>query len=109
MQRKGRQFVYPVDDGRKAEKLGAASFKKLPTTPVSHTWEVGQTVVYIQPTAAGWMPTSLLGTIASIVKDGRQSKARIVWHTETKVAPMISFQRLRPFLLVHDFFSSSNH
>jgi len=108
MQRKGKQFVYPVDDGRKAEKLGTASFRKLPTTPVSHTWEVGQTVVYIQPTAAGWLPTSLLGTIAAIVKDGRQSKARIVWHTETKVAPMISCQRLRPFLLIHDFFSS-NH
>ena len=109
MQHKGRQFVYPVDDGRKAEKLGTASFKALPKTPVSHTWEVGQTVIYIQPTAAGWMPTSLLGTIAAIVKDGRQTKARIVWHSETKVAPMISFQRLRPFLLVHDFLSPSNY
>jgi len=109
MQRNGRQFVYPVDDGRKAEKLGTASFKALPKTPVSHTWEVGQTVVYVQCTAAGWMPTSLLGTIAAIIKDGRQNKARIIWHSETKVAPMISFQRLRPFLLVHDFFSSSNH
>ena len=85
MQRKGKQFVYPVDDGRKAEKLGTASFKALPKTPVSHTWEVGQTVVYVQCTAAGWMPTSLLGTIAAIVKDGRQTKARIVWHSETKV------------------------
>ena len=109
MQHKGKQFVYPVDDGRKAEKLGAASFKKLPTTPVSHTWEVGQTVVYVQCTAAGWMPTSLVGTIGAIVKDGRQSKARIVWHAETKMGPIISFQRLRPFLLVHDFLSPSNH
>jgi hypothetical protein len=109
MQHKGKQFVYPVDDGRKAEKLGTASFKALPRTPVSHTWEVGQTVVYVQCTAAGWMPTSLLGTIAAIVKDGRQSKARIVWHSETKVGLMISFQRLRPFLLVHDFLSFSNH
>ena len=109
MQRKGRQFVYPVDDGRKAEKLGAASFKKLPTTPRSFSWEVGQTVVYVQPTAAGWMPTSLLGTIAAIVKDGRQTKARIVWHAETKVGPIIGFQRLRPFLLIHDFLSPSNH
>jgi hypothetical protein len=55
------------------------------------------------------MPTSLLGTITAIVKDGRQSKARIVWHAETKVALIIGFQRLRPFLLVHDFLSSSNH
>jgi hypothetical protein len=52
------------------------------------------------------MPTSLLGTIAAIVKDGRQSKARIVWHAETKVAPIIGFQRLRPFLLIHDFISN---
>jgi len=109
MQRKGRQFVYLVDEGRKAEKLGTASFKALPKTPVSHTWEVGQTVVYIQPTAAGWMPTNLIGTIAAIIKDGRQNKARIIWHSETKVAPMISFQRLRPFLLVHDFLSPSNY
>ena len=109
MQRNGRQFVYAVDDGRKAEKLGTASFRALPKTPVSHTWEVGQTVVYVQCTAAGWMPTSLLGTITAIVKDGRQSKARIVWHAETKVALIIGFQRLRPFLLVHDFLSSSNH
>jgi hypothetical protein len=109
MQRNGRQFVYAVDDGRKAEKLGTASFRALPKTPVSHMWEVGQTVVYVQCTAAGWMPTSLLGTIAAIVKDGRQAKARIVWHAETKVAPIIGFQRLRPFLLVHDFLSSSNH
>jgi hypothetical protein len=109
MQHKGRQFVYPVDNGRKAEKLGTASFKALPKTPRSFSWEVGQTVVYIQPTAAGWMPTSLLGTIAAIVKDGRQSKARIVWHAETKVGPIIGFQRLRPFLLVHDFLSPSNH
>jgi hypothetical protein len=109
MQRNGRQFVYAVDDGRKAEKLGTASFRALPKTPVSHMWEVGQTVVYVQPTAAGWMPTSLLGTITAIVKDGRQSKAHIVWHAETKVAPIIGFQRLRPFLLVHDFLSPSNH
>jgi hypothetical protein len=107
MQRNGRQFVYAVDDGRKAEKLGTASFRALPKTPVSHTWEVGQTVVYVQPTAAGWMPTSLLGTIAAIVKDGRQSKARIIWHAETKVAPIIGFQRLRPFLLIHDFISNT--
>ena len=107
MQRNGRQFVYPVDDGRKAEKLSTASFRALPKTPVSHTWEVGQTVVYVQPTAAGWMPTSLLGTIAAIVKDGRQSKARIVWHSETKLAPIIGFQRLRPFLLIYDFISNS--
>ncbi len=109
MQRNGRQFVYAVDDGRKAEKLGTASFRALPKTPVSHMWEVGQTVVYVQCTAAGWMPTSLLGTITAIVKDGRQSKARIVWHAETKVALIIGFQRLRPFLLVHDFLSSSTH
>jgi hypothetical protein len=109
MQRNGRQFVYAVDDGRKAEKLGTASFRALPKTPVSHTWEVGQTVVYVQPTAAGWMPTSLLGTIAAIVKDGRQSKARIIWHAETKLAPIIGFQRLRPFLLVHDFLALSSH
>jgi len=109
MRSKGRQFVYPVDDGRKAEKLGTASFKALPKTPVSHTWEVGQTVVYVQPTAAGWMPTSLIGTIAAMVKDGRQTKARVVWHSETKVAPIIGFQRLRPFLIVHDFISASVH
>jgi len=109
MQHKGRQFVYPVDDGRKAEKLGAASFRKLPSTPTPHTWDTGQTVVYVQPTAAGWMPTSLIGTIAAIVKDGKQTKARIIWHAETKVAPIIGFQRLRPFLLVHDFFSATNH
>jgi hypothetical protein len=109
MQRNGKQFVYAVDDGRKAEKLGTASFRALPKTPVSHTWEVGQTVVYVQPTAAGWMPTSLLGTIAAIVKDGRQSKARIIWHAETKLAPIIGFQRLRPFLLVHDFLALSSH
>jgi len=107
MQRKGKQFVYPVDDGRKAEKLGAASFKKLPTTPRSFSWEVGQTVVYAQPTAAGWMATSLMGTIEALVKDNGRTKARIIWHGETKVATMIGLQRLRPFLLVHDFLSNT--
>lgn len=103
MKRSGKQFVYRVDNGE-----NAVNFKtvyrpyKLPATPRYYKWAVGQKVVYVQCTAAGWMPTSIVGTIIGFIKDGRQRKAQMEWHVETDIAPTISLQRIRPFSLIYD-------
>lgn len=105
MRRSGKQFVYRVEDGQGSVKKWSASRYSVPRTPKNHEWLPGQEVVYIQPTAAGWMPTSLVGTIIDLLSDGRSRKAIVRWHADTLIAPTISFQRLRPRQLIHDFLS----
>ena len=101
MQRFGKQFVYRVDDGKNAVKCGTGYRPyKLPRTPRNHEWLPGQDVVYVQRTAAGWMPSSIVGTIEGFDANGRARKARVRWHSATDIAPTISLQRLRPLSLI---------
>lgn len=103
MRRSGKQFVYRVERDENTVKLGAAARPyKLPRTPRGHKWAVGDEVVYVQRTAAGWMPTSLTGTITAFIVDGRQRKACVEWHKDTEITPTIALQRLRPFCLLYD-------
>jgi len=104
MQRFGKQFVYLVDDGKDAVKCGTGYRPyKLPRTPRNHEWLPGQHVVYVQRTAAGWMPSSVVGTIEGFDESGRSRKARVRWHSATNIAPTISLQRLRPLALIHGY------
>lgn len=101
MQRFGKRFVYRVDDGKDAVKCGTGYRPyKLPRTPRNHEWLVGQDVVYVQRTAAGWMPSSIVGTIEGFDASGRARKARVRWHSATNIACTISLQRLRPLSLI---------
>ena len=101
MRQFGKQFVYTVDDGKKAVKCGAGYRPfKLPRTPRNHEWLPGQDVVYVQRTAAGWMPSSIVGTIEGFDESGRSRKAQVRWHSATDIAPTISLQRLRPLSLI---------
>lgn len=103
MKRSGKQFVYRVDNGENSVNFRTVYRSyKLPPTPPHYKWAVGQQVVYVQYTAAGWMPTSIIGTIVGFIKDGRQRKAQMKWHVDTDIAPTISLQRLRPFSLIYD-------
>ena len=105
MQRFGKQFVYRVDDGKDAVKCGTGYRPyKLPRTPRNHEWLPGQDVVYVQRTAAGWMPSSIVGTIEGFDESGRARKARVRWHSATDIAPTISLQRLRPLALIRELF-----
>lgn len=105
MRQFGKQFVYKVDDGRKAVKCGTGYRPyHLPLTPKNHAWTIGQEVVYIQCTAAGWMPSSIVGTIEGFDKSGRCRKAQVRWHSATDIAPTISLQRLRPLSLIHEHY-----
>lgn len=102
MKRDGKQFVYRVDDGKKAV-INASDYRPywLPRTPRKYQWQPGEEVVYIQPTAAGWMATSLIGTLIGFVEQGRRQKAVVIWHEETEISPTISMQRLRPASLFY--------
>lgn len=102
MKQYGKQFVYRVDDGRKAV-INASDYRPywLPRTPRKYQWRPGEEVVYIQPTAAGWMATSLIGTLIGFVEQGRRQKAVVIWHEETEISPTISMQRLRPASLFY--------
>ena len=75
----------------------------LPRTPCKYRWRPGEEVIYIQPTSAGWMATSLIGTLIGFVKQGSRRKAVVIWHEKTEVSPTISMQRLRPVALFHGF------
>lgn len=103
MKRNGRQFVYRVDDGKDAVKIETVYRPyHLPRTPRHYKWAIGEQAVYVQCTAAGWMASSIIGTIIGFVQDGRQRKAQMKWHVDTDIAPTISLQRLRPFSLIYD-------
>lgn len=105
MRKFGKRFVYTVDDGRNAVKIGTGYRPyKLPCTPRNHEWLPGQDVVYVQRTAAGWMPSSTIGTIVGFDESGRSRKARVRWHSATDIAPTISLQRLRPLALIRELF-----
>ena len=105
MRQFGKQFVYKVDDGKDAVKCGAGYRPyKLPRTPRNHEWLPGQQVVYVQCTAAGWMPSSIVGTIEGFDASGRARKAQVRWHSTTDIAPTISLQRLRPLSLINNAF-----
>ena len=98
----GRQFVYKVDDGKKAVKNATEHRPfQLPRTPRNHEWRPGEEVVYVQPTAAGWMLTSVVGTLIGFVFNGGKKRAVVIWHSETKISPTIGLQRLRPASLFH--------
>ena len=98
----GKQFVYRVDDGKKAViKTTEHRPYRLARTPRAHEWRPGEDVVYVQPTAAGWMLTGLVGTLIGFVFNGNKRKAVVIWHTETSISPTISLQRLRPASLFH--------
>ena len=101
MRQFGKRFVYRVDDGKDAVKCrtGYRPYK-LPRTPRNHEWLPGQDVVYVQRTAAGWMPSSIVGTIVGFDESGRSRKAQVEWHSATDIAPTISLQRLRPLSLI---------
>lgn len=108
MKRSGKQFAYRVERDENTVKIGSAVRPyRLPLTPKGHQWAVGDDVMYVQHTAAGWMPTSITGTITAFIVDGRQRKACIEWHKETQIATTIALQRLRPLSLVYD--TSSRH
>lgn len=98
----GKQFVYRVDDGKKAV-INASDYRPywLPRTPRKYEWEPGEEVVYIQPTAAGWMATSIIGTLIGFVEQGNRRKAVVIWHEATDISPTISMQRLRPASLFY--------
>lgn len=99
MRRLGKSFAFKVDNGADAVKSWSEHRPyKLPRTPSNHEWAIGQQVVYVQQTAAGWMPTSITGTIVGFA-EGRPRKAEIRWDHPTRISGAISFQRLRP----HDF------
>lgn len=100
----GKQFVYRVDDGKKAV-INTSDYRpyQLPRTPRKYQWQPGEEVVYIQPTAAGWMATSIIGTLIGFVEQGNRRKAVVIWHEETEISPTISVQRLRPVSLIHGF------
>lgn len=102
MRKYGKHFVYRVDDGKKAV-INASDYRPywLPRTPRSHEWQPGEEVVYIQPTAAGWMATSIIGTLIGFVYQGQRRKAVVIWHADTEISPTISLQRLRPASLFH--------
>jgi hypothetical protein len=98
----GKQFVYKVDDGKKAViKATERRPFQLPRTPRNYQWRPGEEVIYVQPTAAGWMLTSIVGTLIGFVFNGGKKRAVVIWHSETKIAPTISLQRLRPASLFH--------
>jgi hypothetical protein len=101
MRQFGKRFAYKVDDGKDAVKCGAGYRPyKLPRTPRNHEWLPGQQVVYVQCTAAGWMPSSIVGTIEGFDASGRARKAQVRWHSATDIATTISLQRLRPLSLI---------
>ena len=105
MRQFGKRFAYKVDDGKDAVKCGAGYRPyKLPCTPRNHEWLPGQDVVYVQRTAAGWMPSSIVGTIEGFDASGRAKKAQVRWHSTTDIAPTISLQRLRPLSLINNDF-----
>ena len=105
MRQFGKRFAYKVDDGKDAVKCGAGYRPyKLPRTPRNHEWLPGQQVVYVQCTAAGWMPSSIVGTIEGFDASGRARKAQVRWHSTTDIAPTISLQRLRPLSLINHAF-----
>jgi hypothetical protein len=105
MRQFGKRFAYKVDDGKDAVKCGAGYRPyKLPRTPRNHEWLPGQQVVYVQCTAAGWMPSSIVGTIEGFDASGRARKAQVRWHSATDIAPTISLQRLRPLSLINNAF-----
>lgn len=108
MRRFGKEFAYKVDDGKNAVKCGTGYRPyKLPRTPRNHEWLPGQDVVYVQRTAAGWMPSSIVGTIESFDDSGACRRAVIRWHSPTKVACTISLQRLRPLSLIRDAYQGN--
>lgn len=108
MRQFGKQFVYKVDDGKNAVKCGTGYRPyKLPRTPRNHEWLPGQDVVYVQRTAAGWMPSSIVGTIEGFDASGRARKAVVRWHSATDIAPTISLQRLRPLSLIANAYKSN--
>lgn len=98
----GKQFVYRVEDGKKTVKR-ASDYRPywLPRTPRNYEWKPGEDVVYIQPTAAGWMATSIIGTLIGFVEQAGKRKAVVIWHAPTEISPTISMQRLRPASLFH--------
>lgn len=105
MRQFGKRFAYKVDDGKDAVKCGAGYRPyKLPRTPRNHEWLPGQQVVYVQRTTAGWMPSSIVGTIEGFDASGRARKAQVRWHSTTDIAPTISLQRLRPLSLINHAF-----
>ena len=105
MRQFGKRFVYTVDDGKKAVKCGTVYRPyKLPRTPRSHEWSIDEQVVYVQRTAAGWMPSSIIGTIVGFDESGRSRKAQVRWHSATDIAPTISLQRIRPLALIRELF-----
>ena len=108
MRQFGKRFVYKVDDGKDAVKCGAGYRPyKLPRTPRNHEWLPGQQVVYVQCTAAGWMPSSIVGTIEGFDASGRAKKAQVRWHSATDIAPTISLQRLRPLCLINELYGKN--
>ena len=105
MRQFGKRFVYTVDDGRNAVKIGTGYRPyKLPHTPRNHEWLLNEQVVYVQRTAAGWMPSSIVGTIVGFDESGRSRKAQVRWHSVTDIAPTISLQRLRPLSLISNVY-----
>ena len=105
MQQFGKQFVYRVDDGKNAVRCGAGYRPyKLPRTPRNHEWLPGQDVVYVQRTSAGWMRSSIVGTIEGFDASARARKAIVRWHSATDIAPTISLQRLRPLSLINNVY-----
>ena len=108
MRQFGKRFAYKVDDGKDAVKCGAGYRPyKLPRTPRNHEWLPGQDVVYVQRTAAGWMPSSIIGTIEGFDASGRARKAQVRWHSTTDIAPTISLQRLRPLCLINELYGKN--
>ena len=103
MRQFGKRFVYGVDNGKKAVKIGTGYRPyKLPRTPRNHEWSIDEQVVYVERTAAGWLPSSIVGTIVGFDESGRSRKAQVRWHSATNIAPTISLQRLRPLSLIDD-------
>jgi hypothetical protein len=108
MRQFGKRFAYKVDDGKDAVTCGAGYRPyKLPRTPRNHEWLPGQQVVYVQRTAAGWMPSSIVGTIEGFDASGRARKAQVRWHSATDIAPTISLQRLRPLCLINELYGKN--
>ena len=110
-QRDGRKsFVKAVDDGGNAEKNGSdcqqvlhptSRKHRLPPSPKSYAWTIGERVVLVSLTGAGMVPTGIFGIFQGFIKSNGRKAAMVQWDEKHAfVSSTVAIQRIRPIALV---------
>lgn len=72
----------------------------LPPSPKGYEWTVGEPVVMVQWTAAGWMATGLQGLLEGLEQRNGRRMAKVEWSNGGRISAIVPLQRIRPLWLV---------